>query len=75
MKLPQKTSFGAEACEIPPNVVIWGIRRTGFPPEDSSLFYRASTGAYCLGAYDFWATDFAHGCPLTCSEEDLYRIL
>ena len=43
MKLPQKASFGPETCEIEPKVGIWGIRRTGFPPEDSPLFYRASS--------------------------------
>ena len=37
MKLPQKASFGSEPCEIGPKVTIWGIRRTGFPPEDSPL--------------------------------------
>ena len=42
MKLPQKCSFGPEACEIGPQVAIWGIRRTRFPPEDSPLLYRAS---------------------------------
>ena len=42
MKLPQKASFGSEMCEIGAKVAIWGIRRTGFPPEDSPLFYRAS---------------------------------
>ena len=43
MKLPQKVSFGTEACEIRPKVDIWGTRRTGFPTQDSPLFYRAST--------------------------------
>ena len=38
MKLPQKASFGPETCEIGPKVTIWGIRRTGFPPEDSPSF-------------------------------------
>ena len=38
MKLPQKTSFGSETCEIGSKVAIW----IGFPPEDSPLFYRAS---------------------------------
>ena len=42
-ELPQKASFGPETCEIEPKVAMWGIRRTGFPPEDSPLFYRAST--------------------------------
>ena len=42
LKLHQKVSFGPEACEIGPKVVIWGIRRTGFPPEDSPLYYRGS---------------------------------
>ena len=46
MKLPQKPSFGSETCEIGPKVGIWGIRRTGFAPEDSPLFYRASTFAH-----------------------------
>ena len=41
MKLLQKDSFGSEVCEIGPKVAIWGIRRTGFPPEDSPLCYRA----------------------------------
>ena len=35
MKLPQQASFGPETYEIGPKVAIWGIRRTGFPPEDS----------------------------------------
>ena len=39
MKLPQKASFGTETCEIGPKVAIWGIRRTGFPPEDSPLSF------------------------------------
>ena len=42
MKLLQKDSFGPEAYEIGPKVAIWSIRRTGFPPEDSPLFYSAS---------------------------------
>ena len=32
MKLPQKASFGPEACKFWPKVFIWGIRRTRFPP-------------------------------------------
>ena len=43
MTLHQKASFGSEACETRPKVPIWGIRWTGFPPEDSPFFYRAST--------------------------------
>ena len=42
MQVPQKSSFGPETCEIAPKVPIWGIRRTGFPPEDSPFLYRAS---------------------------------
>ena len=38
MKLPQQASFGPETCEVWPKVAIWGIRRTGFPHEDSPSF-------------------------------------
>ena len=51
MKSPKKASFGPEMYEIWPKVVIWGIRRTGFPPEDSPLFYRASSGCNDLRGF------------------------
>ena len=45
MKLPQNARLGSEICEIGPKVATWGIRWTGFPPEDSPLFYKATNWA------------------------------
>ena len=35
-------------CELGSKVAIWGIRRTGLPPEDSPLFHRASNRQLCV---------------------------
>ena len=58
--IPQTASFGPEACEIGPKVVIWGIRRTGFPPEDSPLFYRAPKQGDVFDVYVFLLAGRTH---------------